>query len=58
MGSPAALNKQQVALLVRAARLSARQISLGPVSQAGSVSLKRRLPLQGVQLIEVAGESS
>jgi xylan 1,4-beta-xylosidase len=55
MGSPTSLTKQQIDRLVRAARMTARQVRIGPRGHDGSVSLGRRLPLQSVELIELGG---
>jgi xylan 1,4-beta-xylosidase len=54
MGSPASPDRQQSAALTRASRMSARPIPLGPVASGGTVTLDRQLPLQGVELIEIA----
>jgi hypothetical protein len=53
MGSPASPTKEQIDNLVRASHLTARPIPLGRRMDDGSVALETRLPLQGVQLIEV-----
>jgi xylan 1,4-beta-xylosidase len=53
MGSPAMPTRQQIDELVRASRIAARPIQVGPRLSDGSVVLETRLPLQGVELIEV-----
>lgn len=53
MGAPASPTRQQTDRLRRAARMVARPIRLGPRKDDGSVALETRLPLQGVELIEV-----
>jgi xylan 1,4-beta-xylosidase len=55
LGSPAAPNKQQVSSLIRASRMAARPVPLAlPSSQGCDVTLERRLPLQGVELVEMS----
>lgn len=54
MGSPGKPDQQQRAALIRASHMSARSLPLGPVAPEGTVTLERQLPLQGVELIEVA----
>ena len=54
MGSPDKPDRQQVATLIRASQISARSLPLGTVGTDGSVKLQRQLPLQGVELIEIA----
>jgi xylan 1,4-beta-xylosidase len=54
MGSPAKPDKQQIAALMTASQISARTLPLGPVSPEGGVTFQRELPLQAVELIEVA----
>jgi xylan 1,4-beta-xylosidase len=53
MGSPDKLDKQQIAVLIRAAELTVRSLPIGPVGQEGSVTVERHLPLQGIELIEI-----
>jgi xylan 1,4-beta-xylosidase len=54
MGSPTTLNKQQVATLIRASCMSARPVPrASTLTREGSVDLQQRLPLQGVELIEL-----
>jgi len=53
MGSPPMPTRRQIAQLVRASRIAARPIQVGPRLSDGSVALQTRLPLQGVELIEV-----
>jgi xylan 1,4-beta-xylosidase len=52
MGSPAAPNEQQLARLVRASRVSAEPVPIAHEGEGG-MGLQRRLPLQGVELLEV-----
>jgi len=51
MGSPGKPDKQQVAALIRASQLSPRSL---PIGHESNVTLSRHLPLQGVELIEMA----
>jgi xylan 1,4-beta-xylosidase len=51
MGSPGKPDKQQVAALIRASRLAPRSL---PIGHESNVTLSRHLPLQGVELIEMA----
>jgi xylan 1,4-beta-xylosidase len=53
MGAPARPTQPQIERLLRAARMVARPIALGPRMDDGSVALQTRLPVQGVELIEV-----
>jgi xylan 1,4-beta-xylosidase len=54
MGSPGEPDEKQTAALVTASKISARSLPLGPVGPGGRVTFQRSLPLQGVELIEVA----
>ena len=54
MGSPGKPDEQQTATLIRASHMSAQSVPLGPVAAEGTVTVDLRLPLQGVELIEVA----
>jgi xylan 1,4-beta-xylosidase len=54
MGSPNKPDRQQIAALITAAQISARSLPLGTADPDGKVTLQRQLPLQGVELIEVA----
>ncbi len=58
MGEPARPSRQQIDRLRAASRLVARRIPLGPRMDDGSVVLETRLPLQGVELIEVQTDAS
>lgn len=53
LGTPAHPSAQQVTRLQQASRLVAHSIPLGSPRQDGSLELQTRLPLQGVELIEV-----
>jgi len=53
MGSPSRPTQQQIDDLVQASRIAARSIHVEPPLSDGSVALETRLPLQGVELIEV-----
>jgi xylan 1,4-beta-xylosidase len=53
MGSPASPTRQQIDQLVRFSRMAPRRIPFGPPESDGSVALESRVPLQGVELIEV-----
>ena len=53
MGAPTKPTPQQIATLAHASRMTARAIPITPISPDGSVTLRRDLPLQGVELIEV-----
>ena len=55
MGSPAMPSKQQVDQLIRASRMAARPVRMGPRLN-GSIALERRLPLQSVELIEIRSQ--
>jgi xylan 1,4-beta-xylosidase len=55
MGSPLRPTGQQIERLTAEARMTARPVEVGPRGSDGSVSLHRRLPLQGVELIELSG---
>jgi len=50
MGSPDKPDKEQLARLVQASRMSGRRI---PLANKAPVTLERKLPLQGVELIEI-----
>ena len=54
MGSPESPTLKQVEHMVRAARMTARQVQIGPRGHDSSVAFDRSLPLQGVELIEFA----
>src|ERR1700730_17326382 len=45
MGSPAEPTKHQVEQLIRASRMAARPVRMGPQLQDGSVTVERHLPL-------------
>jgi xylan 1,4-beta-xylosidase len=53
MGAPASPTQPQIDRLLRAARMVARPIALSLRMADGSVALDTRLPVQGVELIEV-----
>lgn len=53
MGAPTNPSQRQIDRLLGASRMLARPIPLGPRTADGGVVLETRLPLQGVQLIEV-----
>jgi xylan 1,4-beta-xylosidase len=53
MGSPVTPTKDQVAHLVRAARMEVRTIRVERNAHDGGVTLRTRLPLQGVELLEL-----
>ena len=57
MGSPTNPNKEQVAKLIRASRMSPRRMPPGSSTrQGGAAEWVRRLPLQGVELIEISAQ--
>jgi xylan 1,4-beta-xylosidase len=53
MGAPASPTRQQIVRLLRASRVVPRPIVLSPRMDDGSVALDTRLPVQGVELIEM-----
>ncbi|HEY6456595.1 MAG TPA: hypothetical protein VIY90_15080 [Steroidobacteraceae bacterium] len=53
MGAPTNPSRQQIDRLLDASRMLARAIPLGRRANDGSAILETRLPLQGVQLVEV-----
>jgi len=53
MGAPASPTQQQIDRLLSASHMLERPIRLGPRLADGSVALATRLPVQGVELIEV-----
>ena len=53
MGSPATPTKDQVAQLVRAARMEVRTVRVERNAHDDGVTLRTRLPLQGVELLEL-----
>jgi xylan 1,4-beta-xylosidase len=58
MGAPARLSKSQVDRLMAASQMAVRRIRLPPRLPDGSVLLVRRLPRQGVELVELTPERS
>ncbi len=56
MGSPLNPGKEQVAKLIRASRMSARSVPLRLSARGDTIELIRHLPLQGVELVEIAGQ--
>jgi xylan 1,4-beta-xylosidase len=54
MGAPATPTQLQIERLLRAARMVARSIPLVATMSDGNVVLETRLPVQGVELIEVS----
>jgi len=55
MGTPANPTQPQIERLLHASRMVARPITPGPRMDDGRVALETRLPVQGVELIEVHG---
>jgi xylan 1,4-beta-xylosidase len=55
MGSPARPTRPQIEQLQQASRMQERPIALEPRLNDGSVTVETEVPLQGVELIEVAG---
>jgi xylan 1,4-beta-xylosidase len=53
MGSPMHPSKSQVEQLIRASRMAARRVRMQVTSADGGVALQRRLPRQGVELVEL-----
>jgi hypothetical protein len=53
MGSPANPSRFQVDQLVSASHMAVQRVLVPPVTNDGSVSLERRLPRQGVELVEL-----
>jgi xylan 1,4-beta-xylosidase len=58
MGSPVHPSKAEVAKLLRAARMSPRSVTFGSSPHESRGQLVRRLPLHGVELIELGGRES